>query len=299
MELRHLRYFLAVAEELNFTQAAERVHIGQPPLSMQIRDLEDELGVKLFERTKRRVRLTEEGDRFLIRARAILADVDAAAEEMRCLARGDTGRLRLGFAPSLPYTSMLPDLLYAYRQRFPDVELQLSEMFTNDQLEALVKGNLDAGLVRYVDGAVPDGIKVREIGRDSLCIAVNVAHPLAQRDSIRFSQLVGERFITYPPGVGTGLPVLLRQACRAAGFEPRIVQVAQEATTQIGLVAAGLGIALLPSPLECIRIPRIRYLPIADTNVFLPLSVAVRGNDARPLLLELLNLLEQTNDRMH
>lgn len=297
MELRHLRYFVAVAEELHFTRAAERLHIGQPPLSMQIRDLEEEIGALLFERSKRRVALTEAGRRFLVHARAILAQADLAGAEARRAARGELGELRVGFTSSMPYTSTLPDLLYAYRQRYPLVRLQLREMFTTDQFAALARNSLDIGLVRFGGMEPPAGVQAREIGRDPLRIVINAAHPLAGRACLGLADLRDEGFISFPPDAGTGLPLILQRLCRAAGFEPRIVQTAREATTQIGLVAAGLGVALLPAPLECVRLPRVRYVPIDEAEAHFSLGVATRVGSPDALLGGFLEVLEEVCGR--
>ncbi|MCB1889518.1 MAG: LysR family transcriptional regulator [Rhodocyclaceae bacterium] len=292
MELRHLRYFVAVAEELNFRRAAERLHIGQPPLSIQIRALEEEVGAVLLERTKRKVSLTEPGQRFLLRAREILAAARDATDEARRAARGELGVLRVGFTSSLPYASTLPDLLHAYRGRYPEVELQLKEMFTVDQLTAIANGSLDVGLVRYVGGELPAGVLVREIGSDPLCLFLNADHPLAGRSSVGFTELAGEGFISFPVGVGTGLPDILRGLCRRAGFEPRIVQTAREATTQVALAGAGLGIALLPAPLSCIRLPRVRFVPVSDEGARFGLSVALPAGGGSPLVSAFVQVLD-------
>ncbi|MBR0565838.1 LysR family transcriptional regulator [Azoarcus sp. L1K30] len=293
MELRHLRYFVMVAEELSFTRAAERLHIGQPPLSMQIRDLEAEIGVQLFDRARRKVKLTPAGGRFLIRAREVLAAATAASDEARRMASGEAGELRIGFTSSLPFANTLPDVLHAYRRRHPDVHLQLREMFSTEQFEALARGRLDVGFVRSGLPDAASGIVVREIGRDPLLLAVNALHPLAEAGEINFSDLRHEEFITFPLDSGTGLPLLLRSLCRAAGFEPRVVQLAREATTQIGLVAAGLGVALLPAPLACVRMPRVRYLPIADPAACFPLAVAYLADEQGPLLRGFLSVLDE------
>ncbi|MBP7468721.1 MAG: LysR family transcriptional regulator, partial [Thauera sp.] len=256
MELRHLRYFVAVAEELNFTRAAARLHIGQPPLSMQIRDLEGEMGVRLFERTQRRVALTPAGQCLLEHAYRILGGVREAVEAAQRAARGELGELRVGFTSSLPFTDLLPDALHAYRRRFPAVRLQLSEMFTPEQFGALARGELDVGFVRLQGGRAPDGIALREIARNPLRLVVNASHRLAGAAAVSFAELRDEDFIGFPADVGTDLPAVLRGLCRQAGFEPRIVQTAREATTQIGLVGAGLGVAVLPAPLETVRMAR-------------------------------------------
>lgn len=296
MELRHLRYFVAVAEALNFTRAAERLHIGQPPLSMQIRDLETEIGAALFVRTRRKVELTEAGRRFLEHARAILERAERAAAEARRAALGEVGELRVGITSSLPYTDMLPELLSAFGRRHPQVRLLLRELFTTAQFDALAEDELDVGLVRVDASAAPSGIAIREIGRDPLRLVVNAAHRLATRDSVGFAELADEPFITFPPGTGTGLPDRLRALAGAAGFEPRIVQTAREATTQIGLVAAGLGLALLPAPLACVRIPRVRYLPLTDADADFPLAVAWRDGSMNPLVARLLAVLDDIRD---
>jgi len=296
MELRHLRYFVAVAEELNFTRAAARLHIGQPPLSMQIRDLEAEIGVRLFERTQRRVTLTPAGQRFLDHAYRILAGVGEAVAEAQRAARGESGELRVGFTSSLPFTDLLPDALHAYRRRYPAVRLQLREMFTPEQFAAIARGELDVGFVRLQGGRAPAGIVLREIARNPLRVVVNAAHRLAGDGAISFADLRDEDFIGFPPDVGTDLPAVLRGFCRQAGFEPRIVQTAREATSQIGLVAAGLGIAVLPAPLETVRMARVRYLPITDPEAHFRLAVATAAGPVAPLLggfLEVIEMLAQ------
>ncbi len=292
MELRHLRYFIAVAEELNFTRAATRLHIGQPPLSMQIRDLEEEIGVRLFERGPRRVALSTAGERFLLHARRILDGVEEAVAEARRAARGELGELRVGFTSSLPFTDLLPDALNAYRRRFPQVRLQLREMFTPEQFQALVSGELDVGFVRLQAGTPPAGIVLREVARNPLRLVVNAAHRLAGAAQVHLAELAGEDFISFPADVGTDLPGVLRALCRQAGFEPRIVQTAREATTQIGLVAAGLGVAVLPAPLESVRIARVRYLALAEPEAQFRLALAIREGELVPTLGGFLEVLE-------
>jgi len=291
MEFRHLRYFIAVAEELSFTRAAKRLHMAQPPLSMQIRALEDELGTLLFERSKRKVRLSPAGEVFLERARQLLADAAAAADAALSAARGERGRLRVGFTSSLPYSAVFSQVIRRYREAFPLVDLQLEELFTDAQFEGLRRDTLDIGLVRSPASDAPEGIDVREIWRDPVCIVMPDDHPLNQVSEVSMAQLRHERFVTFPANAGTGLPRLLAQTARAAGFEARVVQLAREATTQIGLVAAGVGLAMLPMQLSHVRVAGVVYKPLTDLVGGFPLSVAVAKEKNAPVAQGFLGVL--------
>ena len=284
MELRHLRYFVAVAEELHFTRAAERLHIAQPPLSQQIRALEDELGVRLFERTRRSVALTDAGHALLERARALLAATQSLPAELQRIARGEVGQLRIGFSSTLPLTRLLRDIVADWRHSHPEIALSLREMHSALQFEALRAGELDVGLVRYNERA-PEGIRLRLLRRDPLRLVVPAAHRFARRRSITIADCRDEAFIGFPGDAGTGTGPLLNRLCAQAGFEPRIAQEAREATTQIGLVAAGLGVAVLPAPLEAVRIEGVHYVPLKDAGALLVMSAATRADEASERVL--------------
>ncbi len=284
MELRHLRYFVAVAEELHFTRAAERLHIAQPPLSQQIRALETELGVQLFERTRRSVALTDAGHALLAKARALLAATQALPDELQRIARGETGLLRIGFSSTLPLTKVLRDVVAEHRRTHPDVALNLREMHSASQFEGLRRGELDVGLVRYNEHA-PEGIRLTLLRRDPLRLVVPSTHRFAKRRSVRIDDCRDEAFIGFPGDAGTGTGPLLKRLCAQAGFEPRIAQEAREATTQIGLVAAGLGVAVLPAPLEAVRIEAVHYVPLAGEGALLVMSAATRADEASERVL--------------
>jgi DNA-binding transcriptional LysR family regulator len=284
MELRHLRYFVAVAEELHFTRAALRLHIAQPPLSQQIRALEEELGVQLFVRTRRSVVLTDAGHALLERARAMLAAAQALPRELQRVARGETGLLRIGFSSTLPLTKVLRDVVADHRRSHPDVALNLREMHTQLQFDSLARGELDVGLVRYNERA-PEGIRLRLLRRDPLRLVVPAGHRFARRKSVAIADCRDEAFIGFPGDAGTGTSPLLKRLAAQAGFEPRIAQEAREATTQIGLVAAGLGIAVLPAPLEAVRIEGVHYVPLEGEGAMLVMSVATRSDEASERVL--------------
>jgi DNA-binding transcriptional LysR family regulator len=284
MELRHLRYFVAVAEELHFTRAAERLHIAQPPLSQQIRALETELGVQLFERTRRSVALTDAGHALLIRAREVLSVAQALPGELQRVARGEVGQLRIGFSSTLPLTKLLRDVVADHRRSLPGVALNLREMHSQRQFDSLRRGELDVGLVRYNERA-PEGIRLEVLRRDPLRLVVPSPHRFARRKSVSIAECRDEAFIGFPGDAGTGTAPLLKRLCAEAGFEPNIAQEAREATTQIGLVAAGLGIAVLPAPLEAVRIEGVDYVPLEGEGALLVMSAATRVGETSERVL--------------
>ena len=279
MELRHLRYFVAVAEELHFTRAALRLNIAQPPLSQQIQALEAELGVQLFVRTRRSVALTDAGQALLARSRELLAMTQSLPQELQRVARGEVGLLRIGFSSTLPLTKLLRDVVADHRRTHPDVALNLREMHSQQQFDGLLRGELDVGLVRYNESA-PEGIRLVVLRRDPLRLVVPASHRFARRKSVAIAECRDEPFIGFPGDAGTGTGPLLKRLCAQAGFEPRIAQEAREATTQIGLVAAGLGIAVLPAPLEAVRIEGVHYVSLEDAGALLVMSVATRADEA-------------------
>ncbi|MES3024106.1 MAG: LysR family transcriptional regulator [Pseudomonadota bacterium] len=284
MELRHLRYFIAVAEELHFTRAAERLHIGQPPLSHAIQQLEANVGALLFERTKRWVRLTEAGKLFLADARRILALSEQAAETARRAQRGEAGELRIGFTFSTPLTPLFASVINHYRERYPDVALTLHELPTLPQLGRLERRELDLGFIRPPEVALPASLSTTALREDPLLLVLPSAHPLAARARVAIRELAGAPFVMYPQSTGTGINPQILRLCRAAGFVPQVAQEAGEASTIIGLVAAGCGVSILPASFERIRMEGVCYRPLSDAGARTSLLLARRSGEHAPLV---------------
>jgi DNA-binding transcriptional LysR family regulator len=291
MEIRRLRYFVAVAQELSFTRAAARLHIAQPPLSMQIRALEEEIGVRLFDRDQRHVFLTQAGKHLLERARRILGDVEEAKAEVRCAALGEVGSLNLGYASSAMFTSSLTAALKEFRSGFPHVLLTLHEMTSLDQLNGLHYRSLDAGILRKVDITVPAGITIEEWYQAPLVAAMANDHPLAGKRAIGIGDLRDQPLIMYPRASGIGLYWQVLDLCASAGFQPRVAREVQELTTIIGLVDAGVGIAIVPADTRSIRLEGVAYVPLRDKGAFSTLYLAFRERDPNPHLRGLLSQL--------
>jgi DNA-binding transcriptional LysR family regulator len=260
VELRHLRYFVAVAEELSFRRAAQRLHIAQPPLSQQIKQLETEVGALLLRRTSRHVELTDAGAVFLEQARRTLRDADQAIESARRTARGELGWLTVGFVDSAAY-ELLPPILRALRARALGVRLDLRELTTEQQLPALTD-ELDVGLVREVNDM--PGLLRTPLLREPLLAAVPLGHPLASRRRVQLERLAAEQFVFFPRPRVPRVYDHLMALCRSAGFSPRTSQEALQYPTMLGLVAAGFGIALVPACVRALHRSGVAYVPLAD-----------------------------------
>ncbi|MFF7707598.1 LysR substrate-binding domain-containing protein [Pseudomonas sp. NPDC007930] len=264
MELRHFRYFVAVAEALHFGRAAQQLGISQPPLSQQIQALEAQLGVRLFNRTNRRVELSEAGRLFLDEARQVLAQVDKAADVARRAQAGELGELKVGFTSSAPFSSTIPQAIHQFRRAFPAVQLTLLEMSSHEVVAQTAAGHVDVGLTRPVP--LPDNVEMRELFREPLVAVLPAGHPLAEISSagIPLAALADEPFVFFPRNYGSSVYAQLLQLSRNAGFSPRFAQEASEAMTIIGLVSAGLGVSVLPASFHWMRIGGVVYRRLLD-----------------------------------
>ena len=261
MELRHFRYFLAVAEELNFTRAAQRLGISQPPLSQQIRQFEAEVGVPLFDRLSHGVSLTEAGARLLPDARALLRLADDALGSARGAAQGETGVIRIGFTSSASFHPFVTGAIRDYRLAYPDVQLELIEGNTVRLVELFQAEQLNAAFIRPVPGET-GGLKSHLLFREEMLVALPTDHALATRQRVTLGDLARETFILYPRRNGRALYDDIVGACQAAGFSPRVGQEAPQMGSTVTLVAAGLGISIVPASMMHLAAPGVTYRPI-------------------------------------
>lgn len=262
MELRQLKYFLAVAEDLHFGKAARRMNISQPPLSQQIKQLEDELGAKLFERTSRSVVLTPEGDFLMKEAQSVLDKLDKATKTVRAIARGEEGQLTIGFVVILNQ-SQLPRVIRDFRSRRPNVRLELKEMSTNSQLSALASGDLDIGFIRAY-GHKLNGFHTKTYLKENYVLALPDHHPLAGESKIRLSDLTNDSLIMFNRGYQPDLFDSIIKKFTDAGVKPRMIQETNRRLTAIALVAAGMGVSPVPESTKRLGREGVVYLPIAD-----------------------------------
>lgn len=286
MELRHIRYFLTIAEEKHFGRAARRLRMTQPPLSRQIQELEAELGFAVFERARTGVELTPAGAVFLARTRGLLDSLDLAVREARRASVGEIGQIVVGYLASLAYSG-ITEILRAFRERFPRVELSLREMSPQAQLDALEAGQIDVGLVR---GSVDDGrLASACVRRDPLVVVLPAKHDLADRKRIPLELLAGDPFVLFPRQRN---PIFFDQIislCRAAGFSPRIVQEAPLLDI-LSLVEAGFGVSIMPGSVRHAARRGLALRPIVGsprTDLF----IAWRANDVSPALQEFVSFV--------
>jgi DNA-binding transcriptional LysR family regulator len=284
MELRHLRYFVAVAETENVTRAAAKLHVAQPAVSRQIRDLEDELGVTLLERTAKAVRLTDAGRLFLVEARAVLHRADEAVAAVRAVADGSTGELHVGYAPSLT-VEILPRALRGFQSQFPRVHVQLHDLSTEEMLAGLREGRLNIALMVEPSGDQIQGLRFLELARYPMCVAVAPSHPLAHQREARLSQIATEPLIAYSRADYPEYHESLAEIFAEAGGTPAIAEEHDSVTSLIAAVEAGRGIALVPSCMTCMAGPRLKVLPLAPRSRSVVVGAACRKH-APPLAVE-------------
>jgi DNA-binding transcriptional LysR family regulator len=278
MELRQLRYFVAVAEELHFRRAAARLHISQPPLSQQIAALEAELGVTLLARTRRRVTLTPAGDAFLREARALLASAEAAAGTARAIGSGQEGVLRVSFVGSA-LLSIVPGIVQRFRAARPRVRIQLRERSTAEQLDALAGGAADIGLLR--PPVAPDpALAAETVLREETVVAMPAGHPLAALRRVPLRRLAAEPLVLFPREQAPGYHDLLTGRLAATGTIPQIVQYAPETITIIGLVAAGIGLSPVAASVANLALPGVVYRPLQGAPATELLAVHAREHDS-------------------
>lgn len=299
MELRHFRYFVCVAEELHFGNAAHRLGISQPPLSQQIRALEDELGVRLFDRTSRRVQLTEAGRQFLPEALATLAQADRAARVARLAHSGEVGRLSLGFSPSVPFISHIVDALARFRQAYPRVSIELNELRREEQIAGVERGTLDIGIMRSFSLLeLPPQMEALHLQREGMVVALRQDHQLATCERpLTLADLRDEPLILFGSMNGAGFNEMLIEHARRLGFTPNVTLEADSFGTLVGLTAAGLGITIMSRSLARLNVDKLVF-----RHIEMPFSsklVMFHLRDASPATRNFSTLVGQgeTSDR--
>ncbi|MGO1181874.1 MAG: LysR substrate-binding domain-containing protein [Micrococcaceae bacterium] len=296
MEIRQLRYFVAVAEELHFGRAAARLHISQPPLTVHIKRLEQLVGAALFDRTSRQVQLTEAGNLLYPRALAILEDVEQASAEVGLVAAGHLGQVRLGFVSSASY-EVVPLALREMRERHPGIRIDLEPLVTGDQLEALMQGRLDLGVVR--DAPLHPGLDFTTLREERIVAVVPADHHLATSPVVEPADLAGEPLILFPFTSMPGFVAKALEVFREHGSSPQVVQQVINQENVMGLVAAGVGISLLPESFSSVHHPRVitRGLTTAPTSMLQLAHVPAGLSPAATVLRDLLRAQRPTDSR--
>ncbi|MBD2497813.1 LysR family transcriptional regulator [Nostoc sp. FACHB-280] len=294
MELRHLRYFVTLAEELHFGKAAEKLHIAQPPLSQQIRQLETELGFELFHRTKRHVQLTTAGQVFLGEVQQILHQLQQAIQIGQQTSRGEVGKLVVGFVSSTAY-NILPSILKNYRNCVPGVNLELHELTTDQQLDWLQEGRMDVGFIRP---PVEDNkFSWETIFQESLVVALPETHILAKQSQISLTFLANEGFILFPRKLAPGLYDLIISLCQQSGFSPNVVQEAIQMQTIVSIVAAEMGVAIVPASLQNLQRTGVVYKYIEESTPKVTIAMIWRSCEVSSTVRKFVEIVRQSSRR--
>jgi len=291
MELRHLRSFKAVAEELHFSRAAARLHVAQPALSRTIADLEEEMKVRLVERNSRGVALTAAGELFLARVRHLLEETDSAIQATRRRARGETGSLKVGFIGTLSL-SLLPQLLRAYRQLYPDVEMTLLELGPTRQRRDILGGALDCGFLGLVSERYDGELETTVAAKDALVVALPADHSLAKNASVSLKELHDQSiYLTGRENAPVFNPWIIG-LCRGEGFEPRVVRETDRAATVLNYVAAGFGVSIFPSQVAHFNVPGVAFRRLRGKMPGYEYRLAWKPGDANPALAKFIELVK-------
>ncbi|MER9628006.1 LysR family transcriptional regulator [Mesorhizobium sp. M0296] len=294
MNHKLMQSFMAVAEELHFGRAAARLHISQPPLTKQIQQLEQAMGVRLLERTKRKVELTAAGRVFLDEVRAVLQQTEQAVELARKADRGETGHLAVGFIDAAIY-SVVPSVVQRFTKRYPEVELSLTDLRIPNQVRAVAERQLDIGFVH--PPVIHNALKVESILVEPLIVALPETHRLASEAEVALADLASEALIQFPRSINPSLYDEIVGLCRSSGFSPRIVREATPKQTIIGLVSVGLGVSLLPACLQNLRRSGVVYRPIQGRTLSIDTSIIYRHEQPSPVLKAFLDIVRETTQK--
>ena len=285
MDLRQFRYFVAVAEELHFTRAAARLNIGQPPLSLQIQAIERELGTVLLNRTRRKVELTPAGELFLQEARLTLLQAKRAVDTVKRAAKGEVGTLRLSFITSVPLVNMFTGAVRSFRSQYPEVHLELKSRSSEKIIDEVLLGTVDVGFTRPSTSTVfPSSLTAIPVYEDSMMVVLPIDHHLnATSGPLTIEELKDERFVLRPRGSGVGFYEQVFDICAEVGFSPQIVQEAMEATTTLGLVAAGVGVTIAPQALKSIKVHDVVWRELSNAEITSRIHLVHSNGNPNPI----------------
>lgn len=279
IELRHLNYFLALAEEKHFTRAAERSGIQQPPFSRQIRDLEEMVGVRLFSRAPNGTFLTDAGQAFLSGVQNVPGQIQRAARDAQRAARGEVGSLRVGYTGSAAFNPVVAATIRSFRRSYPEVDLSLEEANTPQLIEGVKDGSYDVVFLRPGASGSTE-LQERLLVEEAMVAVLPADHPLSKSETVKLVALEHESFILLPVAAGPILHDEIYAACRSAGFEPNLSQMAPQIGSVINLVATGLGVSLVPECMRCMQVPGVVFRSLAGEGPVARLAVSFRRGDS-------------------